>query len=74
MARRAKAAAAAGFEDSEGVCKSLKAQLATFIDYLRTGKRPFPFEETIELMQLVIGGTISREQGAREVYLDELRG
>ena len=73
MARRAKAAAAAGFEDSEGFCKSLKAQLATFIDYLRTGKRPFPFEETIELMQLVIGGTISREQGAREVYLDELR-
>ena len=52
---------------------SFKAQLATFIDYLRTGKRPFPFEETIELMQLVIGGTISREQGAREVYLDELR-
>lgn len=52
---------------------SFKAQLVAFVDYLRTGTRPFPFDETIELMQLVIGGILSREQGGREVMLDELR-
>jgi len=48
---------------------SFKAQLAAFVDYLRTGVRPFPFEETAELMRLVIGGIESREQGGREVLV-----
>ncbi|MFH1475966.1 MAG: Gfo/Idh/MocA family oxidoreductase [Verrucomicrobiota bacterium] len=51
---------------------SFKAQLAAFIEYLRTGVRPFPFEETIELMQLVIAGIRSREQGGCEVALTEI--
>ena len=51
---------------------AFKAQLMAFIEYLRTGKHPFPFSETIELMQLVIAGIRSREQGAREVFLSEL--
>jgi hypothetical protein len=49
---------------------SFKAQLAAFIEYLRTGVRPFPFEETVELMKLVIGGIRSREEGGREVEIE----
>jgi predicted dehydrogenase len=52
---------------------SFKAQLEAFIGYLRSGVRPFPFSETIELMQLVIAGTRSREEGGREVPLDEIK-
>ena len=51
---------------------SFKAQLKSFIDYLRTGIRPFPFEETVELMKLVIAGIRSREQQGREVFLSEI--
>mgnify|MGYP003674335339 CR=1 FL=1 len=51
---------------------SFKAQLSAFIDYLRTGTRPFPFAETAELMQLVIAGKLSREQDGRLISLDEI--
>jgi predicted dehydrogenase len=51
---------------------SFKTQLEAFIGYLRTGVHPFPFSETIELMQLVIAGILSREQGGREVPLAEI--
>lgn len=49
---------------------TFKAQLAAFVEYLRTGELPFPFAETIELMQLVIAGIRSREEGGREVLLE----
>lgn len=51
---------------------SFKSQLEAFIGYLRTGVLPFPPAETIELMQLVIAGIHSREQGGREVLLAEI--
>ena len=51
---------------------SFKSQLEAFIGYLRTGVRPFPFTETVELMQLVIAGIRSREEGGREVLLSEI--
>jgi predicted dehydrogenase len=51
---------------------SFKAQLQAFTDYLRTGVLPFPFAETVELMQLVIAGIRSREEGGREVALDSI--
>ena len=51
---------------------SFKAQLVAFVDYLRTGVRPFPFAETVELIHLVIGGIRSREEGGREITLAEL--
>ena len=51
---------------------SFKSQLVAFVDYLRTGVRPFPFEETVELMKLVIAGIKSREEDGREVYLEEI--
>lgn len=49
---------------------SFKTQLQVFADYVRTGVRPYPFEETVELMKLVIGGIRSREQQGRRVMLD----
>lgn len=51
---------------------AFRTQLAAFIDYLRTGARPFPFAETVELMKLVVAGRVSREQGGRLVNLDEI--
>ena len=48
---------------------AFKSQLEAFIEYLRTGMRPFPFEETVELMKLVIAGIRSREEGGREVEI-----
>lgn len=41
---------------------SFKEQLEAFITYLRTGVRTFPFEETIELMKIIIAGIESREK------------
>ncbi len=49
-----------------------KSQLLAFVEYLRTGRRPFPFSETQELMRLVVGGIRSREEGGRLVMLDEI--
>lgn len=65
-----KSSAQVAFKDS---FFSFKAQLATFVAYLQTGRLPFPFEEAVELMKLVIAGIRSREEGGREVNLDEIR-
>ena len=51
---------------------AFKKQLDLFVHYLRTGEEPFPFEESVELMKLVIGGLRSREEGGREVFLSEI--
>ena len=51
---------------------SFKSQLEAFIGYLRTGVRPFPITETVELMQLLIAGIRSRDEGGREVLLSEI--
>lgn len=52
---------------------AFKAQLVAFIEFLRTGHRPFPFDETVELMKLVIAGIRSREENGREIAIDEIR-
>ncbi len=52
---------------------SFKTQLESFISYLRTGVRPFPFSETQECMKIIIAGIRSREEGGREVFLDEIK-
>ena len=52
---------------------SFQTQLKAFIGYLRTGERPFPWEETEELMQIIIAGIRSREEGGREVLLEEIK-
>lgn len=52
---------------------SFKKQMEKFVNYLRDGEEPFPFTDTIELMKLVIGGILSREQGGRKVMLSEIK-
>ena len=51
---------------------AFKSELQSFVDFVRSGVRPFPFEETVELMKLVIAGIRSREKDGREVFLDEV--
>lgn len=51
---------------------AFKKQLDLFVEWLRTGKEPVPFEHTVELMKLVIAGLRSREEGGREVFLSEI--
>lgn len=52
---------------------AFKKQLEAFVSYLRTGIPPFPFSETEELMKMVIAGIRSRDEGGREVFLDEIK-
>lgn len=46
---------------------AFKTQLEHFIQYLRTGERPFPYAETRELMRMIIAALRSREAGGAEV-------
>lgn len=52
---------------------SFKKQMDKFVEYLRTGERPNPFEDTIEMMKIIIGGLKSREEGGRKVLLSEIK-
>lgn len=52
---------------------SFKKQLEAFVSFLRTGIPPFPFSETEELMKMIIAGIRSRDDGGREVSLDEIQ-
>ena len=49
--------------------RSFRTQLVKFVEFLRTGKHPFPWQETVELMKLVIAGIESREQGGKEIFI-----
>jgi hypothetical protein len=51
---------------------SFKRQLEGFVRYLRTGVSPYPFTETVELARMLIAGIRSRDEGGREVPLDEV--
>ncbi len=48
---------------------AFKTQLESFIQYLQTGERPFPWSETVELMKMVIAGLMSREQNGEKIVL-----
>ena len=52
---------------------AFKKQLEAFVSFLRAGIPPFPFSETEELMKMVIAGIRSREEGGREVFLNEIK-
>lgn len=51
---------------------AFRGQLAAWIDMLRTGRRPLPFEETVELMAVIIAGIRSREQGGRTIAIADI--
>lgn len=52
---------------------SFKNQLVAVIDWLRTGKMPVPFEQTVELMKIVIAAQKSRSENGRVVKLSEIK-
>ena len=51
---------------------AFRAQLVAFIDLLRTGVRPLPFDETVELMAVIIAGIRSREQNGAVIAIADL--
>lgn len=48
---------------------AFRAQLVAFIDTLRSGRPPFDFSQTVELMSIIIAGIQSREQGGVQVLV-----
>lgn len=58
--------------NSKDTFTTFKAQLQAYVDFLHTDVRPFPFEETIELMKIIIAGIKSREQGGVEIFLKDI--
>lgn len=57
---------------SKDTFTTFKAQLEAYVNFLHTGERPFPFEETIELMKIIIGGIQSRQQGGKEIFIKDI--
>lgn len=51
---------------------AFKTQLEAFVHYLRTGESPFPFEETIEQMKIIIAGLRSRDESGKTIHLKEI--
>ncbi len=68
------------FSGTSGVIKpsggstfySFKKQMVNYINYLRTGERPFPWSDTVELCKIIIAGIMSREQDGKKIYLKDL--
>jgi hypothetical protein len=52
---------------------AFKKQLEDFVSYLRTGQRPFPFAETVELVTMLLAGLESRRKAGQLVFLSEFR-
>jgi predicted dehydrogenase len=66
-----------GTEGQEGTrftdtYQAFRSQLLGFIEFVRTGVRPFPFADTVEMMAILIAGIRSREEGSRRVELNEI--
>ena len=51
---------------------AFRAQLVAFIDMLCTGRPPFDFAQTVELMSVVIAGIQSRERGGAVISIAEV--
>ena len=53
--------------------ESFKGQLVSYINYLRTGERPFPFSETVEMIKIISAGILSKNEGGKKIVLDDLK-
>lgn len=49
-----------------------KKQLESFVQLLKTGQYPYPYEQTLETIAIVIAGIVSRTQDHRKVLLSEI--
>lgn len=54
---------------SQDTFAAFRAQLESYVGFLRSGTPPVPFAQTRELIQLVIAGIESRETGGTEILL-----
>lgn len=52
---------------------NFRRQLVSFIEFVRTRTSPHPFEETVELMTILIAGLRSRAEHSRRVEIAEIR-
>ncbi len=52
---------------------AFKKQLDLFVKWLRTGEEPVDFNDTVEMMKIIVAGLRSREEGGRIVRLDEIK-
>lgn len=52
---------------------AFRAQLVAFIDALKSGRDPFPFDQTVEQMLVIIAGRESRAKDGHRVEVSELR-
>ena len=50
---------------------AFKKQLQSYVNYLQTGHKPVPWNETYELIQLVCAGIESREKGGMKITLNK---
>lgn len=51
---------------------AFRGQLVAFIEMLQTGTRPLPFDETVELMAVIIAGRRSREQNGAVIEIEKI--
>lgn len=51
---------------------AFRAQLLAFIEMVRTGEPPFFFQQTVELMAIIIAGIRSREQGGAVIFVRDI--
>ena len=51
---------------------AFRGQLVAFVNLLQTGKPPFDFSQTVELMAIIIAGIRSRENGGQRVLIQDI--
>lgn len=51
---------------------AFRAQLLAFVEMVRTGEPPFFFQQTVELMAIIIAGIRSREQGGAVIFVRDI--
>ncbi|MGV3662865.1 MAG: Gfo/Idh/MocA family protein [Prosthecobacter sp.] len=52
--------------------RAFRGQPVASIDFLHTGTRPLPFDETVELMAVIIAGIRSREQNGAIIHIADI--
>jgi len=52
---------------------AFRHQLLRYIDFVRSGRPPHPFQDTVELMAIIIAGIRSRHEGSRCVEIEEIK-
>ena len=52
---------------------AFRGQLVSFIDFVRSGRAPYPFVDTVEMMCVIIAGSRSRAEKSRRVEIAEIQ-